>query len=98
MHVGDDRYLYYTGWNVLASRRWDGKPAFANTIGLAISRGGGLFVRHSDGPILGRSHTDPFSMSYPWVEPPRDRHSVSTTQSYPTVTERLNLTLNAERR
>lgn len=52
---GDDRLLYYIGWN-----RGVGVP-FRNCVGLAIQSGGtGPFIRHSDGPVMDRGPTDPY--------------------------------------
>jgi predicted GH43/DUF377 family glycosyl hydrolase len=59
---GGDLRLYYLGWNLGVTVPW------RNSIGLAVSRDGGLtFERHSDAPLLDRCHADPFSISYPWV-------------------------------
>lgn len=55
------RYLYYLGWNLGVTVPW------RNSIGLAVSRGGGPFERLSEAPVLDRGHHDPFSVSYPWV-------------------------------
>jgi hypothetical protein len=61
MASGDLR-LYYLGWNLGVTVPW------RNSIGLAVSRDGGLsFERHSQAPLLDRSPADPFSISYPWV-------------------------------
>lgn len=58
---GSTRYLYYLGWNLGVTVPW------RNAIGLAVSRDGGPFVRYSEAPVLDRGHSDPFSVSYPWV-------------------------------
>lgn len=59
---GDATYLYYLGWNLGVTVPW------RNTIGLAIrDRPDGAFRKHSRAPLLDRSETDPFSISYPWV-------------------------------
>ena len=59
---GEDLRMYYLGWNLGVTVPW------RNTIGLAISRDGGLrFERYSAAPLLDRSAVDPFSISYPWV-------------------------------
>jgi len=58
---GDTRYLYYLGWNLGVTVPW------RNTIGVAISRNGEPFRKHSRAPLLDRSDMDPFSISYPWV-------------------------------
>jgi len=60
--IGGDLRLYYLGWNLGVTVPW------RNSIGLAISRDGGLsFERHFQAPLLDRSPADPFSISYPWV-------------------------------
>jgi len=60
-HSGEVR-LYYLGWNLGVTVPW------RNSIGLAVSRDGGLhFERYSPAPLLDRCHVDPFSISYPWV-------------------------------
>jgi len=57
-----DLRMYYMGWNLGVTVPW------RNTVGLAISRDGGLsFERYSAAPLLDRSAVDPFSISYPWV-------------------------------
>ena len=61
VRAGDDRYLYYVGWNLGVTVPW------RNSIGLAISRNGGPFERVAAAPVLDRDHHDPFSISYPWV-------------------------------
>lgn len=56
------RYLYYVGWNLGVTVPW------RNSIGLAVSETANApFVRVSRAPIMDRSDTDPFSLSYPWV-------------------------------
>lgn len=56
--------LYYVGWNLAVTVPW------RNSIGLAIKRTGEAeFSRYSPAPILDRSAVDPYSLSYPWVEP-----------------------------
>jgi hypothetical protein len=50
---GDERWLYYIGWNLGVS------VPFRNSIGLAVSKAGGPFVRRFDGPIVDRSMTEP---------------------------------------
>jgi hypothetical protein len=57
-----DLRMYYLGWNLGVTVPW------RNTIGLAVSRDGGLsFEKYSVAPLLDRSSVDPFSISYPWV-------------------------------
>jgi hypothetical protein len=60
--TGTARWLYYTGW----SRTVD--VPFAFHIGLAAAEPGGrAFTRVSRGPVLGRSHHDPFITGAPCV-------------------------------
>jgi hypothetical protein len=59
--TGDCRYLYYVGWNLCVT------VPFRNSIGLAVSTGGGQFEKYSPAPVLDRSTSDPLSLSYPWV-------------------------------
>lgn len=55
---GDERRLYYIGWN-----RAVGVP-FRNCIGLAIQNGiDGPFQRYADGPVLDRGPTDPYFLA-----------------------------------
>lgn len=62
LKVNDTRYLYYLGWNVLVRVPWK------NTIGLAIFDDKlGSFVRYSQAPVLGIHHSDPFTLTYPFV-------------------------------
>ncbi|MEB3983921.1 hypothetical protein OQ968_21970 [Mycobacterium sp. 663a-19] len=61
VHVGNTRFLYYTGWNLAVTVPWK------NTIGLAISEAGAPFERWSSFPIVALDERDPFSLSYPWV-------------------------------
>jgi predicted GH43/DUF377 family glycosyl hydrolase len=65
--AGGVRHLYYLGWNLGVTVPW------RNSIGLAVSRNGGPFVRISEAPVLDRGHADPFSVSYPWVLVERGR-------------------------
>lgn len=48
-----DRYLYYIGWNLGVT------VPFRNAIGLAVSHADGPFQRHSPGPIVDRTATEP---------------------------------------
>lgn len=59
--VGEDKWLYYTGWSLGVS------VPFYLAIGLAISSRGGRFERVSQGPILGRTRTDPYLTASPHV-------------------------------
>jgi hypothetical protein len=57
----EDR-LYYMGWNVGGSVPW------RNAIGVAFgSARDARFERRFAGPLLDRSISDPYSLSYPWV-------------------------------
>ena len=58
---GEVRCLYYLGWNLGVTVPW------RNSIGLLISKNNSSFTRFSNAPVLDRSATDPFSISYPWV-------------------------------
>ncbi len=58
---GERLLLYYAGWNLGVT------IPFRNSIGLAVSTNGSAFERVSRAPILDRSDTDPFSLSYPCV-------------------------------
>lgn len=52
---GDDKYLYYIGWNLGVT------VPFRNSVGLAISRDGGLTAtRYSKAPVLDRNDCDPY--------------------------------------
>jgi hypothetical protein len=63
VRVGDRLLLYYVGWNL-------GRTVpFRNSIGLAASADGRRFSRLFRAPILDRSETDPYSLSYPAVRP-----------------------------
>lgn len=60
----EDLRLYYMGWNKSAD------VPFRNAIGAAFSRDGGQsFERLFTGPLIDRSRFDPFTVSYPFVEP-----------------------------
>ncbi|SDI11994.1 hypothetical protein [Paraburkholderia phenazinium] len=62
VHHDGKRYLYYLGWNLGVTVPW------RNSIGLAVSEGpDSPFVKVSRAPVMDRSDTDPFSISYPWV-------------------------------
>ncbi len=58
---GPRTLLYYLGWNLGVTVPW------RNSIGAAVSVGGGAFIKHSPAPILDRSAEDPFTLSYPCV-------------------------------
>lgn len=60
--VGEERYLYYTGWTLGVT------VPFYFYVGLAVSiDGGATFRRASRAPILERSDTDPYLTASPWV-------------------------------
>ena len=62
-HAGQ-RWLYYVGWNVGTVTPW------RTAIGLAMCderSDAPVFVRHSDGPVLDRSRSDPYFVSNPCV-------------------------------
>ncbi len=50
---GDNRYLYYTGWNLGVT------VPFRNSIGLSVSKNGLEYSRYSSGPIVDRSIIEP---------------------------------------
>jgi hypothetical protein len=58
---GSRRLLYYTGWS-----RGVTVP-FYLAAGVAVSTGGGPFVRRSPAPLLDRSSADPFLTASPFV-------------------------------
>ena len=59
---GGARYLYYVGWNLGVTVPW------RNSIGLAISAAPDApFEKYSPAPVLDRSRSDPYSLSYPSV-------------------------------
>jgi hypothetical protein len=59
---GKQRLMYYMGWNLGVTVPW------RNSIGLAVSENAGeTFERISLAPLLDRSNTDPYTLSYPWV-------------------------------
>lgn len=61
LEIGGVRHLYYLGWRLTERYPW------ANTIGLArYDALAERFVKQ-DGPVLGLSEHDPYSMSYPCV-------------------------------
>jgi len=59
---GNERYLYYLGWNLGVT------VPYRNAIGLAKwSERDERFIKHGNAPVIDRSETDPFSISYPFV-------------------------------
>lgn len=60
---GDELWLYYIGWNELKNT-----ARYQNEIGIAVSKDGGeTFERMFDGPIMGRSLTEPGLAVMPFV-------------------------------
>ncbi len=60
--IGGQKFLYYLGWNLGVT------VPFRNSIGLAmLDKETGTYVRHSQAPLLGLNHVDPFCISYPFV-------------------------------
>lgn len=58
---GNDKYLYYVGWNPRVN------VSYHLSIGLAISRNGSAFEKYNNGPILDRAPTEPFFNTAPFV-------------------------------
>jgi hypothetical protein len=59
---GQDARLYYMGWNLGVRAPW------RNSIGLAVGDPRvPRFARRYAGPVLDRSPSDPYTLSYPWV-------------------------------
>ena len=62
IRTGNKVFLYYSGW----SR--SGSVPYTNSTGLAISHDGGeTFEKVSEGPVLGKSISDPYSATSPVV-------------------------------
>lgn len=60
---GDELWLYFIGWNARAKG-----ARYQNEIGLAMSKDGGeTFARMFEGPIIGRSPTEPGLAVMPFV-------------------------------
>lgn len=60
--VDGKTFLYYVGWNLGVTVPW------RNSIGLAVwNELSGRFEKFSEGPIMDRDVTDPYSISYPFV-------------------------------
>jgi hypothetical protein len=60
--AGEKWYLYYLGWNLGVVAPW------RNSIGIAVGDPHApLFSRFCEGPLLDRTPTDPYSLSYPCV-------------------------------
>ncbi len=58
---GQQRRLYYMGWNLGVTVPW------RNSIGLAVSADGEQYQRVSAAPVMDRSDADPYTISYPWI-------------------------------
>lgn len=60
--VNDRKFLYYIGWNR------GGTVRYHNSIGVAVSEDGGdTFNRMFDGPIMDRTHLEPYFVVTPFV-------------------------------
>lgn len=56
------KYLYYIGWNIGVT------VSYRNSIGLAVSDDGGLtFNRAYEGPVVDRTHLEPYFTASPYV-------------------------------
>ncbi len=62
LHVGNELWLYYLGWNPAINR------LSRNSTGLAISNDDGqTFRRAFGGPVLDRTKTEPYFSFTPWI-------------------------------
>lgn len=61
------RFLYYIGWNLGLT------VPFRNSIGLAVSEGGGPYKRYAPGPLLDRTMTEPHFVASCCVLPDQDK-------------------------
>lgn len=60
--VGNEVWMYYIGWNVRNT------IAYHNSIGLAISKDGGVtFKKFSEGPLFDRTYKEPYFNAAPFV-------------------------------
>ncbi len=60
--VGDEVWMYYLGWNVRNT------IAYHNSIGLAISKDGGItFKKFSEGPLFDRNYIEPYYSAVPYI-------------------------------
>lgn len=60
--VGNEVWMYYIGWNVRNT------IAYHNSIGLAISKDGGItFKKFSEGPLFDRTYKEPYFNAAPFV-------------------------------
>lgn len=64
----DELWMYYIGWNSLRGDIDNSGARYQNEIGLAVSKDNGeTFERMFDGPIMGRSRTEPGLAVMPFV-------------------------------
>lgn len=62
LDVNGEVWLYYLGWNVRNT------IAYHNSIGLAISRDGGItFEKFSEGPLFDRNYLEPYYSAVPFI-------------------------------
>lgn len=62
VNVGDEKYLYYCGWNKKVS------VPYMLSIGLIVVKNGGtVYKKMFDGPIMDRSKHNPIAVSAPFV-------------------------------
>ncbi|MDQ7062049.1 MAG: hypothetical protein Q9M43_13400 [Sulfurimonas sp.] len=62
INVNDEVWMYYIGWNVRNT------IAYHNSIGLAISKDGGItFEKFSEGPLFDRTYREPYFNAAPFV-------------------------------
>jgi len=66
-HYNGRRYLYYIGWNLGLT------VPFRNSVGLAIDRNDGKFIRYASGPILDRTMLEPHFVASCCVIPYSDK-------------------------
>ena len=59
--INERMHLFYLGWNLTKTAPWH------NAIGVAIENDEGAFQKHSKAPLLDRSDSDPYSLSYPFI-------------------------------
>jgi len=66
-HHNGMRFLYYIGWNLGIT------VPFRNSIGLAVDKDGGQFIRYASGPILDRTMLEPHFVASCCVIPGVDK-------------------------
>lgn len=67
LNVNNDVWMYYIGWNVRNT------IAYHNSIGLAISKDGGVtFEKFSEGPLFDRTYIEPYFNAAPFVLKDKD--------------------------